>query len=55
MTGTLVERMRAQLHVWADEEPREDWWTYQREYGEAFLRIVELEKIAPQPSQEQSS
>jgi hypothetical protein len=41
--GELVERMRAQLHVWEDEEPTEDWWTYQREYGEAMLRIEALQ------------
>jgi hypothetical protein len=41
--GTLYERMRTQLHVWEDEEPESDWWTYQREYAEAFLAIQQLD------------
>lgn len=38
----LLGKMRAQLHVWEDEELRADWWNYQREYGEAFLLLNTL-------------
>lgn len=32
----LTERMKTRLADWDDEEPRADWWSYQREYAEAL-------------------
>jgi hypothetical protein len=42
MTRELIERMRAQLHVWEDCARFEEWSAFQREYAEAFQRIQSL-------------
>jgi hypothetical protein len=42
---SLLERMRAQLHVWEDNAPEEQWDTVQREYAEAFLEIEQHEAL----------
>lgn len=38
----LVKRMTTQIEDWDEEEPREDWWAYQRHFAEARDRIESL-------------
>lgn len=38
----LIERMKRQLSEWEDDEPRSDWWQYQRDHAEAADAIAEL-------------
>ncbi len=38
----LVSRMECQLQAWDVDEPRSDWWNYQREYAQAKARIADL-------------
>lgn len=39
----LTERMKTRLADWDDEEPRADWWSYQREYAEALDLIQSMQ------------
>lgn len=32
----LLARMERQIEAWEVDEPRSDWWSYQRDYVEAF-------------------
>jgi hypothetical protein len=38
----LLEGMDACIAEWEDEEPRSDWWQYQRQYAQAFELITML-------------
>lgn len=38
----LIVRMKSRLADWEDEEPRADWFSSQREYGEAADEIEAL-------------
>lgn len=35
----LLARMSNQLAEWDAEEPRADWWQYQRDFAEAFAAL----------------
>jgi chromosome segregation ATPase len=38
----LIERMGHTMDRWDVEEPREDWWSYQKEFDEAAQAITTL-------------
>lgn len=44
----LLQRMRRQIDIWGNEEPREDWWQYQRDFAAAFaiLTIMNTRALA---------
>lgn len=35
----LLARMKCRLADWDEEEPRADWWAYQREYADAYAAL----------------
>lgn len=38
----LLSRMKCRIADWDEEEPRDDWWQYQREYFDAYSLLSAL-------------
>lgn len=46
----LLIKMKARIEAWDDEEPRDDWWAYQREYADAYRALSQ-----PSPDAEEDN